>query len=81
MAKTNFQQQEGKVLCKDPKANLFNDMEDAEAEKWVSGLECQPSRDEWNGKCTYAAWKEMPSVYLLCENDLAILPPLQMQVC
>jgi pimeloyl-ACP methyl ester carboxylesterase len=71
--------QGGKVFCKDPKAGLFNDMSDAEAEKWMQVLECQPSSG-WNDKCTYAGWKDVPSVYLVCENDAAIPPPLQMQM-
>lgn len=67
------------MFCKDPRNSLFNDMSDAEAEKWAAVLECQPSSG-WNDKCTYAGWKDVPSVYLVCENDAAIPLELQMQV-
>jgi hypothetical protein len=54
-------------------------MSDAEAEKWIKPLECQPSSG-YNGKCTYAGWKDVSSVYLVCENDAAVPLPLQMQM-
>ena len=29
---------------------------------------------------TYCGWKEIPSVYLVCERDQAIPPPIQVQL-
>jgi len=51
-------------------------MSDAEAEKWIKVLECQPS-EGWSGKFTYAGWKDVPSVYLACEKDAAV--PFELQ--
>lgn len=61
------------MYCKDPIANLFNDLPPKEAEAWAKQLSFQPASG-WNQVITYTGWKEVPSVYLTCEND-KVLPP------
>jgi len=69
----------GALTCAMPEKILFNDLDDADKEKWTKALKPQPSRD-WDGTITYCGWKDVPSVYLVCESDGAIPPPLQLQL-
>ena len=65
--------------CLTPDKLLFNDLEPAVAEKWVNALQLQPA-EGWNGTVTYCGWREVPSVYLVCEGDQMIPPPMQVQI-
>lgn len=60
------------MYCADARKLLFNDLSPSETEKWLRVLQPQPLSD-WNDKTTYTGWAEIPSVYLICEND-QILP-------
>lgn len=35
------------------------------------------SFDTWNTAATYAAWRHVPSTYVVCEEDKALLPQYQ----
>ncbi|KAL8832862.1 MAG: hypothetical protein Q9170_004728 [Blastenia crenularia] len=70
---------EGALLCANPKNILFNDLDDAVADEWVAKLKPQPASG-WNGTITYCGWKDIPSVYLVCEKDNAIPEQIQIQL-
>lgn len=55
--------------------NFFHDLPQAEAEKWLGRLKHQPS--EWDGTITFCGWREVPSVYILCEQDRIIPRAIQ----
>ncbi|CZT01534.1 uncharacterized protein RCO7_02122 [Rhynchosporium graminicola] len=58
------------------KAIFYHDLPSDEADEWVSQLKSQ-SLTTCLTKTTSAAWKKIPSTYLICENDRPI--PLQLQ--
>lgn len=61
-------------------ANIFyNDISAEEAEKHTAGLLLH-SPGSMKGQVTYPAWQHVPSVYVLCEKDNAIPPPVQEQM-
>ncbi|KAL8730584.1 MAG: hypothetical protein Q9181_004610 [Wetmoreana brouardii] len=62
-----------------PAALLFNDLDPSTASSWVSRLRCQPSSG-WDDVVDYVSWKDVPSVYLLCEQDAILNPGMQMQM-
>ncbi|KAL8831699.1 MAG: hypothetical protein Q9191_000709 [Dirinaria sp. TL-2023a] len=70
---------DGALLCASPKGILFNDLDPTVADLWVGKLKTQPAFG-WNGTVSYCAWKEIPSVYLVCEGDQAIPSPIQIQL-
>lgn len=53
-------------------------MPDSEAMKWIARLQCQPAN--WDGVTTCCGWREVPSLYIILENDKAILPDVQEQM-
>lgn len=67
------------MYCKDPKALLFNDLPAAEADSWLAKLDCQPASG-WDDEITYTGWKKVPSVYLVCDRDAVLPPPMQEQM-
>ena len=64
--------------CKDVKNAFFNDTSDEVTNKWLPALKPMPS-EGWVRKITYAGWKEVPSVYLLCKKDALLPEALQRQ--
>ncbi|RAL15206.1 alpha/beta hydrolase [Aspergillus homomorphus CBS 101889] len=62
-----------------PEFLLFDDVPEAEKAQWRAKLQSQPT-DGWDGAVSYAGWKEVPSVYLVCEGDRALPVPLQEQL-
>lgn len=64
------------MYCENPEELLLNDVPEPEKTKWLAIFDPQPA-DGWNGRVPYAGWKEVPSVYLVCEGDYAITPELQ----
>jgi pimeloyl-ACP methyl ester carboxylesterase len=64
------------MYCVNARQSLFSDMSDAEAETWLAQMQCQPA-EGWNDVITYGAWKEIPSIYLIAEEDKLL--PAQMQ--
>lgn len=65
--------------CITPEKTLFNDLDDAATQKWTEALKPQPA-EGWDDTITYCGWKEVPSVYLVCEKDQVIPPPMQTQI-
>ena len=63
----------------EPDKLLFNDLNDEDKEKWLKALSPQPAED-WDDVITYAGWKDVPSTYLVCEDDQVIPPPMQVQI-
>ncbi|MCJ1403203.1 hypothetical protein MMC11_006426 [Xylographa trunciseda] len=72
----NFQYVGERMYCKDPIPNLFNDLPPEEAESWAKRLSFQPAHG-WDGVISYTAWKDVPSTYLICDNDAVVPPALQ----
>lgn len=58
-------------------ANVFyNDLPEAQQQKWYAGTRTQASAT-MTAKAAATSWMEIPTSYLLCENDLAIPPQAQ----
>ncbi|KAE8325072.1 Alpha/beta hydrolase fold-1 [Aspergillus sergii] len=66
----------GALHCVQPEQTLFNDLNEEEKGKWLEVLRPQPAQG-WNAATTYAGWKEVKSVYLVCEEDQVIPAFLQ----
>jgi hypothetical protein len=65
--------------CLSPESTLFSDLNEAETQKWMKELKCQPS-EGWDGTTTYCGWRDIPSVYLICEGDKVLPEAVQVQV-
>lgn len=68
----DFSRGNGEMHPISPAETMFHDLEEGEKEKWMKGMKCQPS-EGWDGTTTYCGWREVESVYLVCEGD-RILP-------
>ncbi|MFG6200364.1 alpha/beta hydrolase [Nonomuraea sp. JJY05] len=66
-------------LVGDPRTSLYGDLPDAEAEQAVSKLVDQTVRS-FAEKVEAAAWRNIPSTYIITEQDKAIPPSLQEQM-
>ncbi|KAF4458934.1 FAD binding domain-containing [Fusarium albosuccineum] len=64
----NMNESEGTQTCHDPMKLLFNDVPDEEARGWVEGLQAQPVTG-WGTTLAYCGWREVPSVYIVCDGD------------
>ncbi|MEU0050036.1 alpha/beta hydrolase [Streptomyces sp. NPDC006184] len=64
------------VVFDDPRTALFGDLPDGQAEDAVSRLVTQSLRS-FQQRVTRAAWRTVPSTYVLCEDDRALPPALQ----
>ncbi|KAH7467904.1 hypothetical protein FOMA001_g15570 [Fusarium oxysporum f. sp. matthiolae] len=60
------------LSCPYPRNLLYGDFSDEEASEWLPGLQHQADRG-WATKVQYWGWREVPSVYIICEGD-RILP-------
>ncbi|GLA63415.1 hypothetical protein AtubIFM54640_004562 [Aspergillus tubingensis] len=69
----------GAMYCVNPEVLLLNDVPEPEKTKWLAIFDPQPAND-WNGRVPYAGWKDVPSVYLVCEGDNALPAGLQEQL-
>ncbi|KAI4098048.1 MAG: hypothetical protein LQ339_006616 [Xanthoria mediterranea] len=67
------------MYCIDAAGLLFNDLAPDTALTWISKLRCQPSSG-WDDVVDYVGWKDIPSVYLLCEQDALLSPEMQTQM-
>ena len=74
--------QGNEMRCKNPRETLFNDIaSDEEAEQLVGQLQCQPGTGyDATREIGYPGWKNVPSTYVVCQDDEIILPPLQEQL-
>ncbi|EUC44144.1 hypothetical protein COCMIDRAFT_27452 [Bipolaris oryzae ATCC 44560] len=55
---------------------FYNDLSEEEQKRWAAGLRTQGIAS-FTTPTTYAAWKYIPSCYLLCQDDLALPPAVQ----
>ncbi|MEU7583476.1 alpha/beta hydrolase [Streptomyces sp. NPDC041068] len=67
------------VVFDDPRTSLYGDLPDDRAEHLVRQLLEQSVR-AFQQQVTHAAWRNVPSTYVLCEGDQALLPALQEQM-
>ena len=67
------------MRCLDPEFFLFGDLPPEEATEWVKALQIQPAAG-WDDTVTYGVWKDVPSIYLVCEGDRCIPAALQLQM-
>ncbi|KAE8353293.1 alpha/beta-hydrolase [Aspergillus coremiiformis] len=67
---------DGALLCAQPDTLLFHDLAEEDRVKWLARIQPQPARG-WNGRTRYVGWKDVPSVYLLCEEDRILPASLQ----
>ncbi|KAF5552100.1 hypothetical protein FPHYL_9047 [Fusarium phyllophilum] len=72
----DYHESNGTQSCKDPKNLLYSDFSDEEANKWLPGLQHQADRG-WATKVQYCGWREVPSVYIICEGDRILPTELQ----
>ncbi|MEU8381920.1 alpha/beta hydrolase [Streptosporangium sp. NPDC048865] len=63
-------------LIDDPRTSLYGDLTDAEAERAMGGLVRQSLRS-FAEKADAAAWRDIPSAYIVTEHDRAIPPATQ----
>lgn len=69
----------GAMTCTDAEGLFFNDLSEPEIAKWLPTI--QPGPTVWNGQTTtYCGWREVSSMYILCEKDLIIPAALQEQL-
>lgn len=71
--------QGGASHCAQPETLLFGDLPSSEKPAWLAKLQPQPAQG-WDDTVTYAGWKDVPSVYLICEGDNALPVALQEQL-
>ncbi|KAL8753699.1 MAG: hypothetical protein Q9199_004867 [Rusavskia elegans] len=67
------------IYCANPANLLFNDLPSTSASSWVAKLQCQPSSG-WDDVVDYVGWKNVPSAYLICEQDAVLHPEMQKQM-
>ncbi len=64
------------IAFPDPRAALYGDLPDDQAERAVGRL-VDHSLRSFQQPLTRAAWRTVPSTYILCERDQALPPALQ----
>ncbi|KAF4971327.1 hypothetical protein FZEAL_9877 [Fusarium zealandicum] len=67
---------EGTHTCRDPLTMLFHDIPADEAKAWARQLQPQPATG-WAKPVKYCGWMDVPSVYILCEQDRLLPESLQ----
>ena len=65
--------------CLNPSKVLFNDLDESTVKTWIARLQTQSASD-WDDTITYYGWKDIRSVYLVCEGDACIPPSVQLQL-
>ncbi|KAK0507076.1 hypothetical protein JMJ35_010534 [Cladonia borealis] len=63
----------GALRCRTPETLLFNDLDEEAAKGWAKKLQSQPASD-WEGRVVYCGWRDISSVYLVCEGDQYMKP-------
>ncbi|KAL8644577.1 MAG: hypothetical protein Q9210_007185 [Variospora velana] len=74
-----FDYQGPSMYCATPLSLLFNDLPPSLAAHWALRLQSQPSSG-WDGVVDYAGWKNVPSIYLLCERDALLSVDMQAEM-
>ncbi|KAL5333798.1 Alpha/beta hydrolase fold-1 [Aspergillus crustosus] len=64
------------VRCDTTTAAAFHDIPEEEQQKWASTL-LHTSRAVFSGAATYEPWHQIPSAYIITEEDRALPPPYQ----
>ncbi|RBA15801.1 hypothetical protein FPRO05_12408 [Fusarium proliferatum] len=72
----DYHESNGTQSCKDPRNLLYSDFSDEEVNKWLPGLQHQADRG-WATKLQYCGWREVPSVYIICDGDKILPAELQ----
>ncbi|KAH8659848.1 Alpha/Beta hydrolase protein [Xylariales sp. PMI_506] len=67
---------EGYWHCNTPEKLMFNDLSPDEAAKWTAALKPEPG-EGWSYPLTYMGWQDIPTIYVLCELDQVLAPPIQ----
>ncbi|KAL6715534.1 hypothetical protein ACLMJK_006495 [Lecanora helva] len=67
---------DGRFFLKDGAQKLYNDLPPSEASYWESRLIAESYKVQTT-VLTHAAWRYVPSTYLICENDQAVPVPFQ----
>jgi hypothetical protein len=67
---------DGQMLCTNPARIFFNDLRPKHSARWVELLKPEPL-DGWEAPITYMGWRDVPSVYVVCESDLVVPSSLQ----
>lgn len=67
------------MYCKKPMDLLFNDLPASVSDSWLAKMQCQPATG-WADEIQYAGWKDIESVYLLCEKDMVMPADMQLQM-
>ncbi|MFD7667850.1 alpha/beta hydrolase [Streptomyces sp. NPDC059788] len=63
-------------VFEDPRASLYGDLPDDVAERALGRL-VEQSRRSFQEPVTRAAWRTVPSTYVICEDDRALRPAMQ----
>ncbi|KAH7031644.1 Alpha/beta hydrolase fold-1 [Microdochium trichocladiopsis] len=65
--------------CRDAKELLFHDLPPDQADRWHKELRVQPTVRHWasSGPVAHCGWRNVPSTYILCEQDRLIPTELQ----
>ncbi|KAL4860842.1 hypothetical protein BDV12DRAFT_208760 [Aspergillus spectabilis] len=64
------------VRCNADASAAFHDLSPEEQQKWSSSL-LHTSRELFSGTATYEPWHQIPSAYIMTEEDQALPPPYQ----
>ena len=65
--------------CLEPENLLYNDLRPEDAKTWVAALKPQPAAG-WDSTVTFCGWRQVPSVYVVTEDDKCIPPAMQLQL-
>lgn len=71
---------DGLIDISEPGQHFYNDLAEAERAEWVNQLVVHPTAAQYSSPknaVTQAAWRTIPTAYLLCRNDQAL--PLAVQ--
>lgn len=72
-----FAQEDGTLEVENPAYFFFNDLPDDEARASVDMLVTHQKAAQYTKIDGKAAWRVIPTSYLICEGDTALLPPFQ----
>lgn len=71
-------EEDGTLGLKDPAYHFYNDLSEDDARESLKMLVTHQSAAHFTRTgCVKAAWRVIPTSYLICEGDTALLPPYQ----
>ncbi|KAH8893093.1 alpha/beta-hydrolase [Thozetella sp. PMI_491] len=71
--------QGGQIFIKDPLKVFFHDLPTEEAQAWATRVLPEPT-EGWEKPITYMGWRDIPSHYIICEDDQMIPALVQEQL-